>query len=71
MVENMICEGPVYLNNGWICPRCGASVAPDMKVCPNCSTANTTIVYTPKNDKRTTCSWNYENKNDNEQIILS
>ena len=23
-------------HKGWICPRCGRALAPDMKVCPYC-----------------------------------
>ena len=24
-------------NQGWICPKCGAAVAPTEKVCPRCA----------------------------------
>ena len=27
-----------HSNVGWICPKCGRSVAPELKTCPYCST---------------------------------
>ena len=42
MEDQMITEGPVYVNNtGWICPKCGKAVSPEYKVCPYCSTTQT------------------------------
>ena len=26
---------------GWVCPKCGRSVAPELKTCPYCSTQST------------------------------
>ena len=27
-----------HRNIGWICPKCGRAVAPELKTCPYCST---------------------------------
>lgn len=49
-MDNIICEGP-QMNSGWICPKCGAAVSPDQKVCPNCSR---NMVYTVSDNECTT-----------------
>jgi uncharacterized OB-fold protein len=71
MNEQMITEGPVYSNNtGWVCPRCGASVAPDQKTCPNCKSSQS-VVYTQQANSYTSCSWDCNDLNNNEQMICS
>jgi rubrerythrin len=31
-------EGPYNFRQGWVCPQCSASVAPQNDICPNCQT---------------------------------
>lgn len=43
MEDVMITEGPIQNNTGWICPRCGAVLSPDVKVCPCCKSDNNSL----------------------------
>lgn len=69
MEDQMITEGPVYVNSGWVCPKCGTSVSPNLTTCPNCS--GQTVTYTPQNNSYTSCSWKENQFPNGEQMILS
>lgn len=43
-IKNIDSVQPVIYRQGWVCPKCGAVMSPDMQNCINC-TGKTVIPY--------------------------
>lgn len=64
----MITEGPNFNQVGWICPKCGMVINPNLSTCPNCNTNNS---MNGMNPKCSCVSTTWENNNVQNGMICS
>ena len=63
-MSGKIIRNDIKEQKGWICPKCGTSVSPNLDTCPNCSKGAKPYVYTAMPNENTSVT-------STDQIIFS